>query len=100
MDIINEEILIQIPYGTVSLVDETKQGEECIIFNLFVDEDYRNQGKGKHLVKLALNYIFKHGYKKAFVVVKNSELILFYKKLGFIQTCGKEMYYYFIGNKQ
>lgn len=78
----------------VFYVDETKEGEECIIYDLFVTNKYRNQGKGTWLVKEALRQIFNAGYNKAFVVVGDKTLISFYEKLGFVQTSEKEMYYY------
>lgn len=78
----------------VFYVDETEEGTECIIYDLFVTSKYRNQGKGTWLVKEALRQIFNAGYDKAFVIIGDKTLIPFYEKLGFVQTSEKEMYYY------
>lgn len=92
---IHSEILIQVWGGCVSLVDETNDGVECVIYRLFVDEDYRHQGVGSNLIKLALDYIGKRGYKKAFVHIDNKELIPFYLNLGFVRVGENEMYYFY-----
>ena len=95
MKIIKNEHAIKFDNLTAYIfyVDETKKGEECCIYNLYVDKDYRNQGRGSWLVKEALKEIFKAGYKKAFVVVEDKSLIPFYEKLGFVKTRYNEMYY-------
>lgn len=80
--------------GYVFYTDETQKGEECVIYDLYVVKEYRNQGIGTFLIKGALKEIFKAGYKKAFVVVKDKKLIPFYEKLGFIKTSENEMYFY------
>lgn len=96
MKIIKNEHAIKFDNLTAYIfyVDETKKGEECCIYNLYVDKDYRNQGRGSWLVKEALKEIFKAGYKKAFVVVEDKSLIPFYEKLGFVKTRYNEMHYF------
>lgn len=101
MEIAKNPIIVRDWFGSVMYVDETDLGEECVVYNLSVDKNKRLQGVGSSLVKLALKSIFQQGYKKAFVVVENLELIPFYEKLGFEivesqnQVKNKvEMYYY------
>ena len=91
---IDKAMIIQLQGGVIHFVDETNLGEECVIYSLYVDEDYRHQRLGSQLVKLALDYIFRHGYKKAFLVIKDKSLISFYKSLGSVRVGKNEMYFY------
>jgi ribosomal protein S18 acetylase RimI-like enzyme len=94
MNILKTEHSIYLPClkGYVFYVDEDKKGEECIIYNLFVNKEHRKRGMGTYLVKKALDEIFNAGYKKAFVVVEDKKLIPFYKKLGFVKTRYNQMH--------
>lgn len=65
--------------------------ENCsMIYNLFVEEEHRRNGKGKEFTKRAINNIRATGYKGDIKIVAEPEensiskedLVKFYEKMG------------------
>ena len=62
----------------------------AIVYNLYVEPEYRRKGHAKHLIQLAINEIRETGYgKEIFIQAQPREnsinignLVAFYKRMG------------------
>lgn len=102
MVIIKKPIVLKTYYGTISFVDETGKGYECVIYNFEIKEKYRHMYLGTNILNDVLHAIHEYGYNKAFVVLKDESLRPFYEKLGFVTApiYKNEMYYIFNKDKK
>ncbi|KAI8331244.1 acyl-CoA N-acyltransferase [Chlamydoabsidia padenii] len=90
--IVNTAYRSEVPVvvGTVQLQPEGP--EEAGIGLLSVDHRYQSRGIGGRLVRAAMEEMKVRGYKKAVlhVLETRAELLLWYKKIGFVETGEKE----------
>ena len=74
-----------------------KQGGFARITSLVVDEDYRNQGVGKGLIRHVENCVYKLGYNDIEITTsvhrKSSGTHNFYMSLGYIDIRSEKVYF-------
>jgi GNAT superfamily N-acetyltransferase len=67
-----------------------KENEPAIIFNLYVEPEYRRQGHARKLINYVIKEIMKTGYKNDILIkaeprensISVEDLIVFYEEMG------------------